>query len=96
MYKCGHEELLSEGRLAVYHPLIPVHAGAEQLELLLKNYEPFSVPVPAKSDYLPGQSDRTGGENTAVPVSKQHAKLNILSSFERRRKARGTDGEEYV
>jgi len=96
MYKCGHEELLSEGRLALYHPLIPVHAGAEQLELLLKNYEPFSVPVPAKSDYLPGQSDRTGGENTAVPVSKQHAKLNILSSFERRRKARGTDGEEYV
>ena len=92
MYKCDHEELLGKGRLALYHPLIPAHAGAEQLELLLKNYEPFPVPVPAKPDYLPGQSHRTGGENTAVPSSRERAKLDILASLERRkREALGED-----
>ena len=76
----------------MYHPLIPAHAGAEQLELLLKNYEPFPVPVPAKPDYLPGQSHRTGGENTAVPSSRERAKLDILASLERRkREALGED-----
>ena len=43
MYQCEKSELMSKGRLGLYHPPIPTHASPEQLERLLKNYEPFGA-----------------------------------------------------
>jgi hypothetical protein len=98
MYKCDTSELSSKGRLGLYHPPIPTHASPEQLETLLKNFEPFSTVVPANTNYLPGQTHSTGGNNTAPPVSsKSRAKLDILESFQRRRRAAsGHDASEEM
>ena len=86
MYQCEKSELMSKGRLGLYHPPIPTHASPEQLERLLKNYEPFGALVPANANYLPGQTQSTGGDNTAPPFSeKTRAKLDILASFQRRK-----------
>ena len=89
MYKCETSELVSKGRLGLYHPPIPTHASPEQLETLLKNFEPFSAVVPANANYLPGQTHSTGGDNTAPPFSRNaRAKLDILASFQKRKRER--------
>jgi len=87
MYRCTESELNSVGRLVMYYPPIPTHASSEQLERILKDYEPFSSCVPANTSYLPGQTDGTGGVHAEPPVRKsQQAKLSIMESFRRRQR----------
>jgi len=89
MYKCSEEELHETGRLALYHPPVPTHANTKQLESLLEKFEPFPEVVAARATYLPGQSQKNGGDNTAPPYTKssemQQKKADILASFKRRR-----------
>ena len=87
MYRCTESELNSVGRVAMYYPPIPTHASPEQLERLLKDYEPFPSCVPANTSYLPGQTDSTGGAYAEPPMRKsQQTKLNIMESFRRRKR----------
>jgi hypothetical protein len=55
----------------------------------LEKFEPFPEVVAARATYLPGQSQKNGGDNTAPPYTKssemQQKKADILASFKRRR-----------
>ncbi|OUS48939.1 hypothetical protein BE221DRAFT_203235 [Ostreococcus tauri] len=97
MYRCEPEDLEERVKLLMYYPDVPTHATPEQLEGLLKKYEPLQKIERANTAYLERQTAATGGEHARPPDNKHaKAKLDILASFQRRQRASQADEEDKI